>query len=91
MVGNAYKKGKGVEKNLGYAEQRYLKAANEDLVLAMRGLTSLYQQNDLLPYSDRPIQIRRWAMAAFERGDSLSAWPNSRKEGKNLTYYPYVQ
>ncbi|QVI86992.1 tetratricopeptide repeat protein [Pseudomonas viridiflava] len=82
MVGDAYKEGKGVEKNLGYAEQQYLKAAKEGLVLAMRGLTSLYQQNNLLSYSDSPIQIRRWALAAFERGDSLSA-----NEIKNT--YPY--
>jgi len=81
-VGNAYEEGKIVEKNLGYAEQRYLKAAKEGLILGMRGLTSLYQQNNLLSYSDRPIQIRRWAMAAYERGDSVSAF-----DIKNT--YPY--
>lgn len=81
-VGNAYEEGKVVEKNLGYAEQRYLKAANEGLVLAMRALTSLYQQNRLFSYSDRLIQIRRWALAAYERGDSVSAF-----DIKNT--YPY--
>ncbi|WP_421523370.1 tetratricopeptide repeat protein [Pseudomonas yamanorum] len=74
MVGNAYSEGKVVEKNLGYAEQRYLTAAKEGLVGAMRALSTLYQQNELLSYSDRTIQIRRWSMAAFERGDAVSAF-----------------
>jgi len=74
MVGDAYAEGKVVEKNIGYAEQRYIKAANEGLVGAMRSLSHLYQQNNLLSYSDRPVQIRRWSLAAFERGDSLSAF-----------------
>lgn len=73
-VGTAYRDGVGAEKNIGYAEQRFLIAANQGLVLAMRGLSSLYQQNNLLSYSDRPIQIRRWSLAAFERGDAVSAF-----------------
>lgn len=71
-VGDAYAKGVGVEKNVGYAEQRYLKAANGGLVLAIRALISLYKDNNLLSYENRTPQIRRWAMAAFERGDLLS-------------------
>ena len=66
--------GVGAEKNIAYAEQQFLKAANQGLVLAMRGLSSLYQKNNLLSYSDRPIQIRRWSLAAFERGDAVSAF-----------------
>lgn len=71
-VGDAYAKGEGVEKNLGYAEQRYLKAANGGLVFAMTSLVSLYRNNDLLSYDNRTPQIRRWAMAAFERGSAIS-------------------
>ncbi len=74
QVGNAYEEGKVVEKNLGYAEQRYLKAASEGMVSAMRSLVRLYKNHNLLSYENRPIQIRRWAMAAFERGEENAAF-----------------
>jgi TPR repeat protein len=45
-VGNAYEEGKVVEKNLGYAEQRYLKAANEGLVLAAEPLVFIFRQTN---------------------------------------------
>lgn len=71
-VGDAYANGVGVEKNIGYAEQRYLTAANGGLPSAMTALVSLYKNNNILSYENRTPQIRRWAMAAFERGESLS-------------------
>lgn len=74
MVGRAYVDGKVVKKNLGYAEQRYLAAAEEGLVHAMGALSTLYEDNKLLSSSDRRFQIRRWSMAAFERGDAVSAF-----------------
>lgn len=73
-VGNAYKNGLGVEKNNGYAESRYLKAANDGFVLPMMALVSLYDEGRTVSGSQRINLIRRWAVAAFERGEKVAAF-----------------
>lgn len=83
LVGRAYQDGKVVGKNLGYAEQRYIKAANKGFVLAMTALVSLYSQNSILSFDKSLEQRRRWALSAFERGDAMSA------SSMQSTYTPF--
>ena len=73
-VGHAYRNGLGVEKNNGYAESRYLKAANNGFVLPMMALVSLYDEGRTVSGSQRINLIRRWAVAAFERGEKVAAF-----------------
>ena len=73
-VGHAYRNGLGVEKNNGYAESRYLKAANNGFVLPMMALVSLYDEGRTVSGSQRINLIRRWAVAAFEKGEKVAAF-----------------
>lgn len=73
-LGTMHEEGKGVEKNTGYAEQRYIKSAERGEILAMDSLVSLYASaSSPLSRNESKQQIRRWGTASFERGNWLVA------------------